>query len=532
MGFLDRVATRASTAVREARQGLTGATFLTLVVFVLIDQTTRRFARVSIGRMNTDLLGWEAFRSQPALGLLLAMTFGVVLLLRRDQVLVSWTELDNGRRLRAGVGVIMVVVSWRLVAGPFNYLFGEWYVLDRILLVVFVGAALVRPVGVLFVIGQVRLLQAPLRAPDFAHPGLNIEELAILIVAIVAAVVLLTMAWPRYRSAAALPIMLAAFGAQFFLPGRTKVRARWFENDIANLPLSGYAQGWLGDGDGSFARGLSDTLGSIEPLLIAATLLFEVGVVVVVFRRRLLLGWLIAAVGFHVAVYLSLGFVFFEFVVVEVVLAALVWGTSGRSWANPAFTTGPAIIGAGAIVLGPMFFHPPTLAWFDSNLSYAYEIDGVAADGSTFALVPGDFAPYDDIVAFADLGLGPTVPLAGAYGAASRLDDILIENLTSMDDVASAEGAWSPDSSSPRLRLLQVFLESTQRDRLGPSPLPSPPLHFDISRSGARYDFETELESLVVERVTTLRTGGEVIVRREQTVVVEMRDDLAVVKWP
>jgi hypothetical protein len=195
----------------------------------------------------------------------------------------------------------------------------------------------------------------------------------------------------------------------------------------------------LGSGDGSVARWIADVLSSLEPGVIGLTLLFEVGAILVVFHRRPVFGWVLAAVAFHIVIYALLGFLFLEFVVVQVSLAALVWGTSGMEWSRPAFGLGPALVGAFAILFGPTIFHPPTLAWFDSLLTYAYEIDGVDLTGRTWELVASDFAPYDGVVAFSNLKIGPTAPLVGGYGAASRSRDTLIDGFSSMVDVEAAE---------------------------------------------------------------------------------------------
>lgn len=524
--------THASTEQRTDASGLTVAVIATLVVYVAIDLLTRRLSDVPGEHLSTRFIPWTAFSEHPVVAVLGIIAASILVVFVRGRVLLRWTDLANGRRLQLAAGVVMIVLTWRLVAAPYNYFFDEWYTIDRLLLVLLVAFAMTRPVALLLVIAQIRMLQSPLRAPAFLHPGLPIDELAVVVVTVLAAMVVLTVVSKRYASSAALPILLAAFGAQFFLPGRTKLRVRWFENDIANNPLSGYAQGWLGNGDGSVARWLADVLSSVEPAVIVMTLLFEVGAILVVFHRRLVFAWVLAAIAFHTVVFASIGFLFLEFVVVELLLVALLWGTSGAQWSRPAFVLGPALVGAFAILFGPTFFHPPTLAWFDSPLTYVYEINGVDLNGETWALVASDFAPYDGVVAFSGLEIGPTAPLVGAYGAASRGRDTLIDEFMSMADVEAAEGPWEPSEGSDQIHLLQRFLASTHRERGSAPWIPAAPGHFGISRPGPSYSFEAPLERLVISRVTTLRVNGETLVRREPALLIEMREGKPVVTWP
>ena len=217
-------------------------------------------------------------------------------------------------------------------------------------------------------------------------------------------------------------ISLAAIGAQLFIPGWSKLRSGWpWHNDLTNLPLNGHAQGWLGAGSGDFSSRASDFIDIFSPVLIAGTLLIELGAIVFVTRRGLSRLWLGALILFHLANLLTIGFVFFEFIVVEAAMIALLSAPTLRNWTAEAFTGAAPLVGAAAVLFGSTIFHPPTLAWYDANVAYRYDIDGFDEVGTTWELESGDFAPYAGAFAFGSLDLGPTQPLASGYGSASRV---------------------------------------------------------------------------------------------------------------
>lgn len=522
---------RGASIRRFVPAGVAGATVAALLMFWTLDVLTRRLATIPSADLDTPLLIVAAAAAHPGVfGLFIIVLAGLAWRFSR-RLLMRWSELEHGRRLQAAASLVMATVVWRLTTSPRNFLYDEWYTADRVLLVMFLIAATLRPAAMVLVVIETRLLQAPLRAPPFPEPGLNIDELAVQFLIILVAVTMLVIVTNKRETSAALPITTAVVAAQFFLPGRTKIRARWFDNELSNLPLSGYHQGWLGSGDGSFARSLSDAISEIEPLLVFVTLVFEVGAIAIVFRRSLLVSWLLAAFGFHLAVLLTLGFVFFEFVIVEAAILLLVWGAAGREWSRRAFALGPALIAAFAVLLGPWIFPAPALAWFDTPLTYTYEIDGIDASGDRWSLVAGDFAPYDDVVAFGSLGLGPTTPVVGAYGAASRIARPLVDGYVSLDDIARDEEALKGNVREERIELLRRFLLSTHSGQGDGGWLVAPPQHFQISRPGRAYDFEVPLEQLVVERVTTLRGDDGDLVRREPVATIEMQAGDAVVRW-
>ena len=506
------------------------STLALLVAFVVVDRVTLRFAELGDDRLDDPSLLLAAVRSH----WLITAGFVVVVLALGPRRLVAtrWSDLHGQLRWFAAIPLAFLV--WRRAAGAYDFVFAEWHVFDRLLLVAFALAALARPVALLGVVVVARILVAPVVA-TIAAPGVNIDELIVLVLLILAVAALLTSRSPTFSSPAVVPVMVAAFGAQFFLPGRIKLRSGWaWHNAMDNLPLNGYAQGWLGSGSGAFAEGLSELIASIEPLLAAGTLAFELGVVVAVFSRRLTTVWLGIALVFHAAVLASLGFLFVEFAAVEIPLMALLATEKGRRWSISAFRGAAPVLAAAAIVLGPIVFHPPSLAWFDSEAVVRYVIDGVDENGDRWALEASDFAPYSGLMAFSALELGPTPPVVSAYGAASRARFDEIRTWGSLDELERFEAELvaecSVENRDASVRLLERFLvtggSDSWLDRI------RPPGHFLTSRPGPDYA-HTTLRRLEVVRLTVLRTATGTLERREDVVTLTRTGDgeMVEVEW-
>jgi hypothetical protein len=314
--------------------------------------------------------------------------------------------------------------------------------------------------------------------------------------------------------------------------------------------LNGYAQGWLGGGDGDLARWLSDGFSAASPFLRVATVALELGALVAVVHRRLAVAWLLGFVGFHVVVGAALGFSFLDWLLVEAVLLVLLVHPRWRDWSAAAFRPGVVVVALATVLVGGRLFAPPRLAWIDGPLVYDYEIDGIDAEGRRVALDDADFAPYGQAFAFAALPLGPLPPLAHGYGAVDAPVLDALAAVDSLDALREVETAWAAtdatDAGGPgpgvtgtvapgdetgagaateAIWVLEQFLDATGRDRTIGDHLIRPPRHFWTERTGPGWDGRTPLVRLEVARVTSLRTPEGELHRWEPVVVIARDGD-------
>lgn len=486
----------------------------TLAVFVLVDRSANQIAQFPTARYNDSSLFLAGARSNIVL---IVLIIGLLVAIDPRRLFALRWE-DIGSPLRRLAVVLIVVLLWRRLMAPYDYLHGEWHLVDRALLAACGLAALARPIALLPFVFLTRVLVAPVTGLVFA-PGDNIEILPVMMLMAIVAGALLATSTTWYRSESVVSVMLAAVGAQFFVPGWSKLRSAWVvNNDLSNLPLNGHAQGFLREETAELATRFSDAIDAVEPGLLALTLALELVALIVVFRGTLARLWLMALVGFHIATFLALGFVFFEFVIVELALVALLASPVGRQWSRTVFVGIAPVVTALAVLFGSVIFDPPTLAWYDTNVVQRIDIDGVDRRGEVWVLEPSHFAPFNDTFAFSAVELDASAAIVHGYGSAGRgrFDDLQkIANIVDLRTFESSlDVACDSESIGTYQRILRAFLVETEnRGRL--RELLSPPAHFQVSRPGPVYDFSEPLVSLTVRRVTILRVGDDEFARTE-----------------
>ncbi len=502
--------------------------------FVFVALGLRRLTRLGLEEAGSPWLLAEAVKTNP-LALAVVAIAAVALAATGRRLLTPWSELDRGHELRAFATVLVVLLTWRYATNEYNYFFTAWYTADRIALVGLAAACWIRPIALVPFIIQARLLTAPMELTfQGFSPDQTIDGLALITLTALAATVIASIALKSPSTHAFLSIAAAGLAAHFFTPGLSKVRSNWLtENDVANVPLNGYAQGWLGTSDGGFARALSDALSFARWPIVVVTVILEAGAIFLVLKRRSFMAALVAWIGFHLFVFAGYGFVFAEWILVEAGVLLLLLSERGRAWSEPVFRTLPVLIVLAAALFGRNVFQPPVFSWYDGNLVYAYDFDGVTTDGEDVVLFSTDLAPDDGPFAFGRLDLGPTPPLAAGYGAVSEERFELIETAETWADIEKMEGELDASRSDQRqvhtIDLIAAFILDTHRERIWADGLPGPPAQFFTSRSGERFESHMSLASLTITRRTIWRSDGGVQVRIEP--VMGFTTDGVTVEW-
>lgn len=526
------------SAAARLRRLLTEAdTATTLLGFALLAAVVvgaRLLADLAPSEISRPWLLGTAIGSNVPLCVAGVLAFGGLWRFGGGPLLVRWDDLDRGQALRGFTIVLVVMLTWRHLAADFDYAYGQWWALDRVGLVVFGALAVWRPIALVAFIGQIRLLQAPLRTAFGLASGATLDDLPILALAALVATVLVTVVVGGRKSHVFVNLMAAATAAQFFASGRRKLSDGWLaDNDLSNFPLNGYHQGWLATGDGSLAEALAEFFATFRLPILVATVVLEVGGIVLLARRRSLIFAFVGWAGFHLFVFLGYGFSFLEWALVELGVVALLFGTAGALWSKPAFRAIPVALTVAFVFFGGFVFKPPTLAWFDGPMTYAYEFNGIDEDGNERLLVANDFAPHESAIAFAYLHLGPTSPLAAGYGALNRqrLDDLAdVANWEQVSELETSVTAQDQRRDRAVANIERFLLESRNETSIF-DRLPNGLTRYSTERDGQNYTDGTALVSLSVTRITTLRTDGDVLVRREPVVVFTVDDGAVTAVW-
>jgi hypothetical protein len=489
-------------------------TLIAFGAFAIVDALTRRAARLPGSASARNWLMGSVLRDRPTYAIAFLVLVAVFV---RSGVGRSWRTLDRHREIRALAMVLVVWMTLRQVTANTDYVFGQLHAFDRIGLVALAVAVLRFPAAIPLFVLQYRVFEAPVRSMTDFVPGFNIDALALMAVLSVAAVVASAAARRTTSSTPLVSLLGSLVAAHFFSSGRGKVKLGWLaQNDLANLPLNGYAQGWLGAGGGQFARHFSDFLSQVNKPLLIATLVIELGAIVFIARRRLLMAALAVWLVFHIFLFAAMGFMFVDWAIVEIGLLALLVGAIGRTWSKPAFAKGPVVLAVLAVLGGRMLYDPPSLAWFDGPVAYRYELDGVDAQGRSWVVMPDDLAPYGQSFAFGMIGLGPTTPVTAGYGAWNGTNRSVLDTVSTIEELERFEAPLSAANNDERtIQVLTQFLSATCAPRSRLDSLPGSIGHFLLQRHGDRYDYRSPLVSLSIRRVTTLHAPSGDVVRDE-----------------
>ncbi len=449
----------------------------------------------------------------------------------RERALAPWSALDHGAALRLLAAPLLVVLAWSGTLYPYNSWAGQLHLLDRGLVAILALAVLWRPLFLIPFALQFRIVAAQTVIPFGTRSAENIGEVPVIVLLLIGTGHLLFVLTGRRATSAVLLAVGAALAAHFYIPGKGKLLMGWLgENDIANLAMSAYTAGWLGDTDGSVAATTASLFDRYAPVVMVATLVLEVGSLVAAAHRRLLRPWLIGWIAFHVVTFVTTGFFFISWILAEVGLLIILSRRELRAWVDENATWARAAVAVAAVAGAPVLFHPPGLAWFDAPVSYGYRLEVTGVSGATYSLPASALAPLDQEVMFKRLQFDGPGHLSGPYGAlesAERLDEL--ENVESLSDLQALEAEQPP--TDPALRattidLLTRFMRASHDDDVLTTTrwlhrLNTPPLYWSSSPAD-RYRFTEPIVELDVTLITSVHTASN----REAGTVLRRTDPL------
>lgn len=462
----------------------------------------------------------RALVAEPLVAVVVLVALALVAGRSPARFVAPWSAIERGAALQLLALPLLVLLTWQEALRPYDFLAERTNPFDRALLVALAVGAARRPVLLVPFVLQHRILTAPLAVPFGSVQGQNVDELLVIVLAALAGAHLVVVATRSDDTAPVVSVIVAAVAAHFFLPGRLKATSGWvLEEELAYLPINANTAGWLGHTDGSPLDTLASFFAAIGPLARVATIGLELGAIVAVVHRRLTRWWLLAAIAFHVVNFVLIGYWFLGWVLVEAGLAALLWSGANRDWLARNLTPGRGAITALAVLAGPILFHPPGLAWFDTPVADGYRIEAVGVSGAGYHVPFSALAPFEQDLAFHRLTLGTESGVSGPYGVVASAAEV--DALRALTDRAGVDASRRPLTEvelAARDRseeFLAAWLVVADRRARGDGPtidrlraLAAPPL-FWTSRAEPTYRFQEPLARLEVRRFTSLTVDGE-----------------------
>lgn len=339
-----------------------------------------------------DGLGGSASLLAPAPVVALAF----LLWIGRRTVLCTWVRAELSPGLRVVVAVLAAISAWYFATYPKNLYFGLDHDADRLLLFAFAGLAVWRPIFALPLVAEAFAVMGqfehPLGGYEPTHPQMALRILT------------LFLAWFASRSAAKrlglvpgdfifLTITLVA--SAYLRCGVGKVLIGWLDyGHIYHLLFNAYANGWLGFLAVEQIEAVGRWIAPLDPLFVAGTVLVELVIVGMFWRHRVAVAFLVLSAGFHVAIFAMSGICFWQWTVVDALLAAVLV-SRWRDELSPGFGGWTFLLSVPFILGGVLWFRPVGLNWLDSAMTYTFRFEGVGESGRSYSLPPEYFSPYE-----------------------------------------------------------------------------------------------------------------------------------------
>lgn len=391
---------------------------LLLLAYLFVELCVGAASAVPFDTYSSSFVLPQALASFGWTARLLILGFALVIAVF-DTRLLRWHEFEGGQALRIGFGLLAATMAWPLVTYGYNYAVDSAHTLDRLLVLATFLLMLWRPAFVLPFLLIAYIVFSQVTAPSLGGSVVPHKTQVLRALQLFAAFYLVRVVFGYHRTSGLVYLLGCFVAAAYWLPAWAKLQLDWlFGNQLNMIPLGAYAHGWRGNLPVSQIVEQVHSLEAVAPWFQALALLVEAAFVAFFFSRRLAIALLVAATVFHFGVFYLFGFLFWTWIVLDIVLAGLLIATHRAGRSTQLFGLSFVPLAAALIVAGPYWARPPALAWYDTPLSYTYTVEATLDTGERVRLNPKFFAPYED--AFTMAGFSYLSPahglLVGPYG--------------------------------------------------------------------------------------------------------------------
>ena len=504
---------------RALAAGLPGA--LLLGLYALLRPAFWRLLRLPEEAYLEPVVSLQALR-QPRIALLgLALVALPLARLRAS----AWARIEGGGSLRLLVGGLAALLAWSFAGLDANLYTGRLYAVDRILLALLAAGVFLHPVC----IGPCAMVAA-LLAGQLEHPlgGYSwTDKLPVFQLLLVACAFTSLAAVRRVDARWLVALALTAHAADYLEPGRGKLAIGWLGQErMAFVWLGAHLNGWLPGLSEPAVLAVASWLDRLNAPLLWATLAIEVAPLLLLAGRRYAIGALGAATLLHAGIFASSGIFFWKWMALNLGWIAFLLGPE-RSRAAAVF--GPRRpflwLSLPLLLFGSGLFAPVRLAWINTPLVHAYELEVVGESGAVYPVGRGLLSPYDLTLAqnrFAYLVAEPH--LAMTWGGTRDLEAAAaLRAARSPEEVLAADRRFGrPHRDEARSRRFERFVarsfaELNRRGAKPRFPLGAPAHVFSGAGQGA-YAVQEPVALARVRFVSTWFGAGSLVRLRDRVV--------------
>jgi hypothetical protein len=504
----------------------------TLCVYLLIEKLISSLSKLPYDAYFQAHITYSVLHKTGALRLLILSTL-FIFLWKKASLLSRWQVFQQGEIIRYFVLFLAFLVVWPLTTLGYNYYFNQGYYLDRTLLIILFLALWWRPVFILpfLVLAFAMLLQ--LKQPNLGGSILA-HKVQVLNVLILFAATFMIHAFSGYRKTHAFVFLCCCLIASaYWLPAFAKLQLDWFNHgQLHHMPMSAYAHGWLGFLQPKTIVNFSQYIAWLEWPMRIFVIVLEAGCLLFMLRPAVSITLLSMAIVFHIGVFILIGFFFWTWILLDIALLFLLLkGLKTQAW--PIYSKHYFFSSVILIGLCAYWAKPPALAWFDTRLSYTYQIEAIDEQGVRLVLDPEYFSPYEDIFTMASFSylVKDHAVLVGPYGVTKSIEKadalaqvVNVKQLLNLEN-QQTNHHYSQKRSDIFYAFIKEFVLNRNRDLTWIADLDwlSPPRQFWSTKNNTFKHSKQPFKQIIVSEITTFYNDKSLeIIRKNELIRIDI----------
>ena len=485
-----------------------------LTLFVILEQWLQHSCRLPQTSYHEPIIFFALLKSI-GIAQILFLIFVFFLLFKYQKVHLKWTGLPIGSEIKLGILLIAFLLVWPFSTYNVNPYFNGGHYFDRILLLLFFGLIVWRPVFVFpFLIQLVAIMW------QFNYPigGYSLAEQNLPLRVLIAFMAMLVI---QHKMGASCVMAFFFFAiclvaSHYWYPGLGKIRLNWITHGhIYQLLFSTYANGWLGFLEPEVITRIAKFVSNFDWPMRIMTLIFEFGSMFVLWRRQMVPVYFCGWVCFHLGVFALSGIFFWKWIVLDMTVL-IIYLRVFRNGTVSFFTRSHFLLSLVLICSSGIWTRPVNLSWYDTRMSYTYRFEVAGQSDQVYTLSAGFFKPYDyqfTLGGFRYLIDKPLLGLTWGVTGNRTLAENLLNAKTTYDvlELESKDGLIYHDQErADRFYnfLAQFFRHHNSRYSERPylRVFQAPPLLWTFPRGNA-YKNQEPIKRVYVRQITSLYDG-------------------------
>jgi hypothetical protein len=333
---------------------------------------------------------------------------------------LAWQQIDSIGGFRWPVFVVAMTLAWAYAGYSYNYYLDQSHVWDRWLLVLLMLGTLRSPLLI-----PIFVLEIVVSRAQFSHPINAVtpigDELPIRLLGIVVGCALwnglldglkVVQSGPRFgflkgrrlpariQTQSMVFSVLCLIGFYYAFAGLGKLMLGANPSDwlmfshMENLFVASHPNGWLNHVSEARILELAQIVRALHFPIAITTLAIELGMVLILLRRRGTLLLLAAVSSMHLGIVVTSGIIFWKWMSLDLALLVWLWLRRNdekirRMYSPSAFVVSLVMIGAISVGLDNNYF-----AWWNTKWIQLNEVEVIDESGNSYLVDFADFSPY------------------------------------------------------------------------------------------------------------------------------------------